>query len=133
MFGIAIAQRNPEAQITSLDWAAVLEVASAHAAKAGIADRFHTLPADSDHELPASLAHAALKPGGIAITLEFVPDEDRVGPPVPARFAMTMPVTTAHGDACTWSEYEAMLRDAGFAENRIQMLESWQSVIISVK
>ena len=34
--------------------------------------------------------HSALAPGGRCITLEFVPNDDRVSPPVSATFAMTM-------------------------------------------
>ena len=57
---------------------------------------------------------AALKPGGRAATLEFVPNEDRVSPPMPAAFAMTMLTTTADGDAYTLSELSAMYAEAGF-------------------
>jgi len=34
--------------------------------------------------------HRALKPGGKVATLEFVPEEDRVSPAVPAAFALIM-------------------------------------------
>jgi hypothetical protein len=56
----------------------------------------------------------ALKPGGRAATLEFVPNEDRVSPPMPAAFSMTMLTTTAAGDAYTFSELNAMYEEAGF-------------------
>jgi SAM-dependent methyltransferase len=59
---------------------------------------------------------AALKPGGRAVTLEFVPNEDRVSPPMPAAFAMTMLTTTADGDAYTLSELTAMHKEAGYGE-----------------
>ena len=39
--------------------------------------------------------HAALKPGGKAITLEFVPNEDRVSPPTPAAFSLVMLASTS--------------------------------------
>jgi len=58
--------------------------------------------------------HAALKPGGKAITLEFVPNEDRVSPPTAATFSLTMLAVTDAGDAYTFREYEAMFRNAGF-------------------
>jgi hypothetical protein len=32
---------------------------------------------------------AALKPGGVSATLEFVPNEDRVTPPMAAGFSLT--------------------------------------------
>jgi 2-polyprenyl-3-methyl-5-hydroxy-6-metoxy-1,4-benzoquinol methylase len=60
--------------------------------------------------------HAALKPGGRAATLEFVPNEDRVSPPMPAAFSLIMLTTTAAGDAYTLSELTAMYAEAGFTE-----------------
>jgi 2-polyprenyl-3-methyl-5-hydroxy-6-metoxy-1,4-benzoquinol methylase len=138
LFGIAVAKQNPQARIVGVDWAAVLEVAKANAQKAGVADRYETLPGsafDVDYAGPYDVAlltnflhhfdvptnvqllkkvRAALKPGGRAATLEFVPNEDRVSPPVPAAFAMTMLASTASGDAYTFRELESMYRDAGF-------------------
>ena len=58
---------------------------------------------------------AALRPGGKAATLEFVPNEDRVSPPAPASFSMTMLTSTASGDAYTLSELTAMYTEAGFS------------------
>jgi len=60
--------------------------------------------------------HAALKPGGRAATLEFVPNEDRVSPPMPAAFSMTMLTSTVAGDAYTLSELTAMYNHANFGE-----------------
>jgi hypothetical protein len=77
--------------------------------------------------------HATLKPGGKAVTLEFVPNEDRISPPSPARFAITMLFTTQHGDAFTFRELDSMLRNAGFESNVQHMIETQQSVIISTK
>lgn len=139
LFGIEIAKQNPEAQIVALDWAAVLEVAAANARKAGVAERYRTLPGSAfeveyggpyDAVLLTNFLHhfdvptcvgllrkvrAALKPGGIAATLEFVPNEDRVSPSFAAMFAMTMLSTTPSGDAYTYRELERMHVEAGFA------------------
>jgi len=60
--------------------------------------------------------HAALKPGGRAAALEFVPNEDRVTPPMAASFSMMMLASTHSGDAYTYRELEAMYRGAGFDE-----------------
>src|SRR6185369_2508977 len=54
--------------------------------------------------------HAALKPGGRAVTLEFVPNEDRVSPPVAAEFSLMMLGNTPAGDAYTFSELDRMFR-----------------------
>ncbi len=43
--------------------------------------------------------HAALKGGGKAITLEFVPKEDRITPPMAAAFSLIMLAGTDSGDA----------------------------------
>lgn len=157
VFGIAVAQANPQAEITAVDWASVLEVAKENAVKAGISNRFHVLPGsafDVDfgsgydlilitnflHHFDAQTnerflrkVHAALKPEGKAVTLEFCPNEDRVTPLSPARFAITMLQSTAHGDAYTFRELESMFRNAGFSSSQQQVLPSEQSVIISSK
>lgn len=57
---------------------------------------------------------AALRPGGSCATLEFVPNEDRISPPIPAAFALTMRATTGVGDAYPLSELTAMYSEAGF-------------------
>lgn len=138
LFGIEVAKQNPAARVVAVDWAAVLEVARANAKKAGVGDRYETRPGSAfevDYGGPYDIAlltnflhhfdaptcvgllervRAALKPGGRAATLEFVPNEDRVSPPMAAAFSLTMLATTAAGDAYTFRELEAMYRAAGF-------------------
>jgi SAM-dependent methyltransferase len=138
LFGIEIAKQNPKAQIVALDWAPVLEVAKTNAQKAGVADRYSTLAGsafEADFQGPYDIVlltnflhhfdratcvqllqkvHAALKPGGRAAALEFVPSEDRISPPFPAMFSMVMLTTTRAGDAYTLRELEAMYSEAGF-------------------
>lgn len=157
VFGIAMAQQNPLAEVTAVDWAAVLEVARENAVQAGVSERWRALPgsafdvdfgSDYDIVLIANFLHhfdaktidgflrkvrAALKPGGKAVTLEFCPNEDRIAPLTPARFAITMLQSTAHGDAYTFSEIDAMFRKAGFASSTQKMLPSEQTVIISTR
>lgn len=138
LFGIEVAKQHPHATVVALDWPAVLEVAKQNAAKAGVSDRYETLPGsafDVDYGGPYDIVlltnflhhfdvptcqgllrkvHAAMKPGGCAAALEFVPNEDRVSPPMAASFSMTMLASTVSGDAYTFSELEAMFRDSGF-------------------
>ena len=138
LFGIEIAKQNPQAHVTGLDWANVLKVAVANAHKSGVADRYDLLPGSAfevdfggpydavlltnflhHFDVPTNVAllkkvRAALKPGGRAATLEFVPNEDRVSPPMPAAFSMVMLATTASGDAYTLSELTGMYKQAGF-------------------
>jgi hypothetical protein len=157
LFGITIAKHNPDAEIVALDWAAVLEVAKENAVKAGVEARCSAIAGsafDVDfgtgydvvlvtnflHHFDAATnetllrkVHAALKPGGRAVTLEFVPNDDRVTPPVSARFAIIMLSSTHRGDAYTFREIDAMYRNAGFAESVCHLMETQQSVIISTK
>jgi ubiquinone/menaquinone biosynthesis C-methylase UbiE len=140
LFGIEIAKRNPEAHIVAVDWAAVLEVARANAHRAGVSDRYQTKPGSAfeveyggpydvvlltnflHHFDPQTCvvllkkAHAALKRGGRVAALEFVPNEDRVSPPMSASFSLTMLATTVGGDAYTLKELATMYREAGFGE-----------------
>ena len=138
LFGITIAQRNPLAQIVALDWPAVLTVASENARAAGVEDRHRTLPGDAfevdfpdgfdialvtnflHHFDPPTCTsflkkvHAALAPGGRVAVLEFVPNPDRVSPPVPARFSLSMLAGTPAGDAYTFEELRQQLEGGGF-------------------
>jgi 2-polyprenyl-3-methyl-5-hydroxy-6-metoxy-1,4-benzoquinol methylase len=147
LFGIAIAQANPAAEIVALDWANVLDVAEENAQKMGVADRFSTIVGDaftvdlgSGYDLvllPNFLHHfsmeenvtllkrmrGAMKAGGRVATVEFVPNEDRVTPPMSAGFAMQMLGGTPHGDAYTFSEYQKMFGDAGFGASTLHELE----------
>jgi len=139
LFGIEVGKQNPEARIVAQDWAPVLEVAKANAGKAGIGDRYETLPGsvfDVEFKGPYDIVlltnflhhfdpptcvqllrkvRAAQKPDGRAAALEFVPNDDRVSPPMSAAFSLTMLTTTPSGDAYTFRELEQMYREAGFS------------------
>lgn len=136
-FGIQVAQRYPQAQFTAVDWDNVLAVTGENAAAAGVADRLRLLPGDafqvdlgSGYDaalLPNFLHHfdmetnvnflrrvrAALAAEGRVYVVEFVPEENRVEPPRPAKFALQMLRQTAAGDAYTLGELREMLANAG--------------------
>jgi len=65
-------------------------------------------------------------------TLEFVPEEDRVSPAVPAAFALIMLAETPGGDAYTRAELEHMFDRAGFSRHEFHaMPPSPHSVLVS--
>jgi 2-polyprenyl-3-methyl-5-hydroxy-6-metoxy-1,4-benzoquinol methylase len=158
MFGITLAQRNPQLEVSAVDWPQVLEVAKRNAHKLGVADRFNPI-AGSAFEvdfgggydlilLPNFLhhfsreviegflkkIHAALVPSGAAAIVEFVPNEDRVTPEPAAGFALTMLSSTLEGDAYTYREYESMLRNSGFSKVTSQAIPpAPQTLIIAAK
>lgn len=158
MYGVTVARKNPKAEIVAVDWPGVLQVAQENARKSGVADRYTVRPGsafDTDfgtgydfvlltnifHHFDVATCeklmrrvHSALKPGGKAITLEFVPNEDRVTPPTAARFSLVMLANTDAGDAYTFSEYEKMFRNAGFANSSLHPVPDMpQQVIVSEK
>jgi 2-polyprenyl-3-methyl-5-hydroxy-6-metoxy-1,4-benzoquinol methylase len=157
VYGIAFARHNPNAKVVGLDWANVLEVAKENARKAGVSDRYSTIAGSAFevdlgsgydiilipnflHHFDAATnekllrkVHAALAPGGIAVTPDFIPNEDRISPPRDAMFSMQM-LSTPAGDAYTYSELEKMFRNAGFARNEMRELAPVpQRLVVSYK
>jgi SAM-dependent methyltransferase len=158
LFGIAIAERHPQAHVTALDWANVLAVAEENARHAGLAGRYTSLPGSAfdvawggpydlvlltnflHHfdsatcERLAARAYEALAPGGRALTLDFIPEPDRVTPPETAGFALVMLATTARGDAYTFAELQAMFARAGFSRSEFHALPpTTQQAVVSYK
>jgi hypothetical protein len=75
-----------------------------------------------------------LKPGGRALTLEFVPNDDRVSPSQAAGFSLTMLAGTPAGDAYTFAELAQMFRNAGFASSELHAIPpAFHSVVLSTK
>jgi ubiquinone/menaquinone biosynthesis C-methylase UbiE len=158
LFGIAFATQNKQVEVTALDWKAVLEVAKENAEKAGVAERYSTIEGSAfdvefgsgydlvlvtnflHHFDPPTCekllkkVHAALADGGRAVTLEFVPNDDRVTPPEVAGFSLVMLVGTPSGDAYTFRELEQMFANAGFSGSTFHELPpTFQQVVISEK
>ena len=78
--------------------------------------------------------YAALKPRGKAVTLDFVPNEDRVSPATAAGFSMVMLANTDAGDTYTFSEFEKMFGHAGFAKTTFHPVpEMPHQVMVSEK
>ncbi len=157
IFGIEIAKQYPHAQIVAVDWANVLTVAKEQAQNAGVSDRYLTIPGNAfsveygkgyDLVLLTNFLHhfdvptcedllkkvyASVNDGGKVITVEFVPNDDRITPES-ADFALVMLVTTPSGDAYTFKELDAMFRNAGFGSSEIHAVPgSKEHVIVTHK
>ena len=158
LFGITIADRYRQAHVTALDWPNVLAVAAENARRADVAARHSLRPGSAfdvdwggpydvvlltnflhHFDVPtceqlAAKAYAALAPGGRAITLEFIPEPDRITPPSTASFALVMLATTAHGDAYTFAELQAIFARAGFLRSEFHALPpTTQQAVVSYK
>lgn len=158
MYGITFAQQNPGAEIVAVDWPNVLEVAKENARKLGVIERYSTIPGSAfdvefgdgydvvlvtnflhhfDAETCIKLlkkVHDALADEGRAVTVEFVPNDDRVTPPPSAMFSLVMLSGTPAGDAYTFRELEEMFKRAGFKKSEFHQLPPTpHQVVISYK
>ncbi len=158
VFGITLAQRYPDVEVTGLDWPGVLEVARENASLAGVASRYHTIAGDAfavdfgkdyDVILLTNFLHhfdvptcetllrkvaASLKPGGCVATIEFVLNDDRVSPRGAANFPLIMLATTPNGDAYSFADLKRMFGNAGFTRNELHDLSpAVQQMVISYK
>jgi hypothetical protein len=139
LFGIAVGKAVPGAEIVAVDWQSVLSVALRNAAQANIAARYRTIAGSAfdvdwgtgydlvllpnflhhfDKETCASLlrkVRASLAGDGRALAIEFVPNPDRISPPLPATFACLMLATTPKGDAYTEEDFAFIARAAGYS------------------
>lgn len=158
LYGIAFAKLHSHCEVTAVDWANVLAVAQENAHAALVADRFKAVAGSAfdvdfgggydlvlltnflhHFDVPTCESllrkvHAALAEGGRAVTLEFVPDESRITPPMAAMFSLTMLATTGSGDAYTYGELTKMFHNAGFARSECHPLPATpHTVVISYK
>jgi SAM-dependent methyltransferase len=157
MYGITVAQHHPQATVVAVDWPAVLEVATENASKAGLASRFRTIPGDAFKvdfgsgfglALVTNFLHhfdratcveflrkvaAALAPGGQIAVVEFVPNADRISPPIPAGFGLTMLAGTPSGDVYTEEDLHSMLAEAGLRGAQAHQLPTPQKVVVAKK
>ena len=153
LYGIEIAKRFPDAEVTAVDWSNVLTVARENADAASLGNRFKTIAGSAfdvdlgegyDLVLLTNFLHhfgipecedflrkvrASMAPGGRVITLEFVPNDDRISP-ASADFALIMLVTTPAGDAYTFKEWDAMFQNAGFGRSELLAVPNSKEHII---
>jgi hypothetical protein len=158
LFGITIAERYRRSHVTALDWPNVLAVAAENARRGDVAERYAVLPGSAfavdwggpydlvlltnflhHFDLPtcaqlAAKAYAALGLCGRALTLDFIPEPDRITPPATANFALVMLATTARGDAYTFAEFQAIFAQAGFRRSEFHPLPpTTQQAVVSYK
>lgn len=142
VWGIALAEQSPLVRISAVDWPEVLKVTKKIAKRHGVANRMNTVAGDilkvnfgNGHHV-ATLGHIlhsegterskqlirkvfkALEPAGTIVIAEFVPNDERTGPPNALIFAVNMLVNSKAGDTFTFAEMSQWLREAGFERPR---------------
>lgn len=158
IFGIMVAEQYKNAEIFALDWANVLQVATENAEKFGVADRYQLIEGSAfdvefgtgydivlltnflhhfDQETNEKLLrkiYQSLADGGKVLTLEFIPNDDRISPPSEAMFSLVMLAATPAGDAYTFAELKEMFESAGFSQNEhIPLAPMPQHLVVSMK
>jgi ubiquinone/menaquinone biosynthesis C-methylase UbiE len=156
-FGIEVAKNYRYAQVYALDWKNVLEIAWEHAAKAGIVERFHMIEGSAFEVeigdgwdvvlLPNFLHHfdpetnteflkkiaKGLNPDGKVITLEFLPNQNRISPRREALFSLAMLASTPGGDSYTFQELAQMFAKAGFGKSEHFPIKGTpQHIVVSI-
>ncbi|WP_225878613.1 methyltransferase [Spongiactinospora rosea] len=143
LYGLTLAQRNPQANVWALDWPNVLTQVETHAGQLGVRDRLHQVPGDMFQvplggpydailvtnvlhhfseqragELLARLA-PALKPDGKIVLVGFtLGDENPADDPAPHLFSILMLAWTYEGEVHSIAAYDRMLTAAGFTTGR---------------
>lgn len=140
VWGIAVAEADPDARVTAQDFPAMLAVAREYLKRHDVEKQFDFLAGDLnevdfgadrfDLALLGNIVHSegeessrklferlyrALRPGGRVVLIEMIPNDERTGPPFPIFFALNMLLNTERGDTFTLAEYTRWLQQAGFA------------------
>jgi 2-polyprenyl-3-methyl-5-hydroxy-6-metoxy-1,4-benzoquinol methylase len=157
VWGIALARQSLHVTIHAVDWPAVLKVTRSVATRHGVGDRLRTTAGDlleaafgAGHQV-ATIGHilhsegrersrqllrktfSALAPGGTVVISEFLPNDDRTGPPTPLIFAVNMLLHSAAGDTFTFAEIAGWLREAGFVHPRLLEAPSPSPLVLATR
>ena len=139
IFGMTVLACDPSAQVTQLDWPSINTVAKKLNRERGLEGRIRFIDGDfrsasiednsydlivasnfcrfeslSGNQELFRKAYHALKPGGFLAVNDFIPNEERTGPPFVLRFSVYALTHTPEGECWTLSQYSAWLKDAGF-------------------
>ena len=157
-YSIAFAQAAPGLHAEIVDAPEVLTLAQEYVHKSGLDDRISTRAGDMlsvpleagkyDLVLLAAICHmfspeenkqllqrayATLAPKGRLVISDFILEADKTGPRFAALFALNMLVGTRAGSSYSKPEYDAWLKDAGFAEIKRVRVPGPASLMIATK
>jgi ubiquinone/menaquinone biosynthesis C-methylase UbiE len=154
LYGIELAKILPQVVVTAVDWPGVLALAQENAKDCGVSDRFRMVGGNAfevdwgdnfDLVLMANFLHhfgrdecitilrkvkSSLSAQGQACAIDFVPNEDRVSPPMQAMFAFWMLATTPKGDAYTLGDLNNIAKDAGFSGATTRLLRPTPQMLV---
>ena len=154
-FSITLCQQNPDLEATIIDFANVAEVGRRYIAEAGLSDRIEYLcgnaleiewPFEQDVVLLSYVsgsvseegvselyrrASRVLRPGGRIIIHDFMVDDDRKGPPLPALWALQHCAFTPGAVGLTRGFICGALEDCGFEKIKSQPFVPGMTTLIT--
>jgi ubiquinone/menaquinone biosynthesis C-methylase UbiE len=157
IWGIVLAQKSPQVQVTAVDWAGMIPTTKQTTAKFGVADRFKFIEGDigeadfgNGYDI-ATLGHIlhsegaersrhllkktfnALKSGGTIAIGEWLVNDERTEPLPSLMFAVQMLVNTKEGDTFSFNEIKNWLEEAGFKDARTLEAPGPSPLILATK
>ncbi len=157
-YSIAFAKAVPDLKSEIVDLADVLPITQEHIRKAGLADRITTRPGDmltipldagkydlvllsaichmfspEENQQLIERAYKALAPKGRVLISDFILDPEKTAPRFGALFALNMLVNTRAGSSYSEPEYDAWLKQAGFAETKRVRMPGPANLMIGTK
>lgn len=142
-WSLAWATENPDVRVTAVDFPEMHTVARQYTDCFGVTDRYTFRDGNIrkvnfgaekfDLVILGHICHSegekysikliqksakALKPGGLLLIAEMVPNDQRTGPVGPLLFGLNMLVNTEVGDVFTLAEYRKWMKDAGLSSVR---------------
>ena len=157
-WSLAFAQAIPEARVATVDFSEITPITQGFAEKLGVADRYEYHEGDLrqvdfgqdiyDLVILGHIIHSegekhgqelirksyeALRPGGMLLIAEFVPNDTRTKPPFPLLFGLNMLLQAEEGAVFTLREYRAWLKAAGFRKVKTVPVPAPSPLILAAK
>lgn len=155
-YTVEILRHYPHLQAVVFDFPEVCHLATTVMQQAGLASRVRTVVGDYEHDAlpsgpdvvlwsgnlhassPQRCAHllakiyALLPPGGRLVIHDYLLDDSRTGPLIPALLALHLTLVSAHGQVYSGKELHALLAQAGFVDVHTQaFLPGHSSLVIA--
>jgi cyclopropane fatty-acyl-phospholipid synthase-like methyltransferase len=153
-YTVAILHHYPHLRAILFDFPQVGRLAETVMRQEGLTDRVHIVGGDYEHEaLPPgpdvvlwsgnlhasspencrrvlTRLHALLPPGGMVLIHDYMLDDTRSGPLIPALLALHLTLVSEHGQVYSGAELRDLLAQAGFEEVRIEPFLTGHSSLI---
>ncbi|PYL14191.1 MAG: methyltransferase [Verrucomicrobia bacterium] len=157
IWGIALAQKSPQVQVTAVDWAGMIPTTRRITQKFDVGDRFKFIEGDigeadfgSGYDI-ATLGHilhsegkersrhllkktfGTLKAGGTIAIGDWLVNDERTEPLPSLIFSVTMLINTKEGDTFSFNEIKSWLEEAGFKNARTLEAPGPSPLIVATK